>query len=139
MKNITSTTEREVLWQWARAEIESRRFAAIYPLPAHLITLIRAGKKDALTPEEWRDLEQHVRGARLPILAGLLQLGTRWYSGTLAFTELPNLRVMNWPPFLSLAPHAGSLSSLTRSTAGKDPPAIRRSRKPIGECAPPSA
>jgi hypothetical protein len=105
MRNIELGTERDLIWHWARAEIESGRFFQFYgSLEPHLREFVVSDDRSRLTPEDWGTLRKIVFGSRSPLLKGLARLGTIWHVGKLPFSELAELEIMDWPYFVPLSP-----------------------------------
>lgn len=111
-------TERDLAWEWARAEFNSARFGALYTphVTPSMMGALMSGDRSRLTDWEWSLLEQLVSGVRRPLLAGLPRLGATWYTGHIATGDLADLRLV-WPPFRALSPSArlGELASVDTS------------------------
>jgi hypothetical protein len=114
---------RDIAWNWARAEIDSPRFA---PHDAHvgetLLARVRAGDQQGLDDAAWSALTGAVARYRGGLLRGLRRLGTEWFSGELDLAEIPDLRVMNYLPFVAICPtrRLGDLAAAL--AAGREPP-----------------
>ncbi|SRR6266568_1730310 len=106
MRNILPTSERDLWWNWAIAELDSTRFGEDFRslIPIELQTKLRAGRRDVLTQSDWHELKGAVLKFRFPILLDLLQLGIDWYEGELDPSDLPDIRIMNYEPHVRLAP-----------------------------------
>jgi hypothetical protein len=105
VNEIRKVSKRDMIWHWARAEIRSERFSAIYAsLNLPLRELVEANKRKKLTAADWRTLTATVSSGRSPLLKGILRLGTTWYAATLDLRELPQLRLLNLPSFLQFSP-----------------------------------
>lgn len=105
MLNLQRALERDLVWQWARAESGSARFGKFYlGLDFELLEHLKGDEPGLLNYHQWRALENVVFGSRSPLLSGLKRLGTDWYLGSLTVRELHDLKIMNWPDFVALAP-----------------------------------
>jgi hypothetical protein len=104
--SFTPCDERELFWNFARAEQDSPRFGPHYAnvLSERLLERIRVDRKSELDSKDWRDLERAVRGLREPLVGQLLRFGTSWFTGGLPIEELPRVRLLNYAPFVDLAP-----------------------------------
>ncbi len=108
--------EEEVLLAFAQSEMFSRRWAQ--GLASHLKEGV--AEQVRYTPlAEWSEEErasvlEAVRAYRPPLLEPLLRVGATWSSGSLASTELPELRLVVTPEFRKLAPD-GRLATLVQA------------------------
>jgi len=99
------TSERDVFWHWARAELTSPRFAKYYgDLTPRVQAFLRSGQKENLTASDWDNLQRVTFGVRSPLLIGLHRLGTNWFTASLRYDELPNVLIMPLLDFVVAAP-----------------------------------
>jgi hypothetical protein len=82
---------------------------------------VDADSRSALTPDDWDKLKQAVLQVRFPILLDLLHLGTTWHTAVVGIAELPQFRVMNFPPHAKLAPGRTFGEFTKRLDEGRDP------------------
>src|SRR6266581_2180645 len=124
MRNILPTSERDLWWNWAIAELDSTRFGEDFRslIPIELQTKLRAGRRDVLTQSDWHELKGAVLKFRFPILLDLLQLGIDWYQGELDPSDLPDVRIMNYEPHVKLAPSRTLSTFAATLDAGRNPP-----------------
>ena len=103
MRNLSQTDEFEMIWQWAYAEYESERFGKLYGLPTEIKQKLASNNSNELTPGERIALRAQVLGVRGPLLKGLVGLGVRWHTATFDHSDLSDIIIMNWPPFVAIA------------------------------------
>jgi hypothetical protein len=83
-----------VIWNWARAEVDSPRFGAYWStLPPRILAALRSGDSAVLSRDEWGYLKATAEQIRGPLLKGLLRLGTEWHIGTIATADAEQLRL----------------------------------------------
>jgi len=106
MMNLVPCSQRELFWNFASADMHSPRYGQAYEdlLPTKLTMHLRRGERDALSEQEWGNLEAVVLAARGSVLGPLLRSGTGWYVGNLSLEELQRIRVMKHLPFVAIAP-----------------------------------
>jgi hypothetical protein len=115
--------DRELYWNFACAEANSSRYGGFYQqLPASLLDRIRRGKRDELSEEDWKMVKAAVIALRGPLTTQLVELGTDWHEGGLAIKKLNQVRLLNYSPFVQLAPSRDLGSFVTALDAGRDPP-----------------
>jgi len=120
---FTPCSERELYWNFACAEANSPRYGKVYEqLPSPLLERIRGGKRDELTEQDWRVVTGAVRALRGPVINQLIELGTDWYETTLQIAALEQVRLLNFAPFVQLAPSRDLGAFATALDAGFDPP-----------------
>lgn len=123
MRDIRPGSIQDLVWNWGRAEVESKRFSQFYDsLSPQLQNLITLDKRDELGPADWDVLTRIVLSSRLPLLAGLIRLQTIWHTGILSFDKLPELMLMGWPPFVTLSPSRRIVDFVAALDKGQAPP-----------------
>jgi hypothetical protein len=97
--------EREVVWNFVRAEIESKVFGPSYAskLSASLELKVRQSQKKELTEEEWVTMERILGEIRPAYVPPLMKLNPEWWSGSIPIDLLPSLRIANYEPLRHLA------------------------------------
>jgi hypothetical protein len=103
---LKPASDRDVFWNFARAETDSVRFSKYYEpgLSARVLDLLRVDDRAAMSESEWKDLSRVVRQVRGGVLELPLRLGAVWHFGKLPVAALPEVRVMNLPQFVAVAP-----------------------------------
>jgi len=103
---LKPASERDVFWNFARAETDSVRFSKYYEpeLSVEVLDRLRLNDRAAMSESEWEDLSRVVRQVRGGVLELPLRLGAVWYFGNLPVAILPGVRVMNLPQFVAVAP-----------------------------------
>ena len=99
-------SERELYWNFAVAESDSTRYAAHYirQLSRRTLRAVLTDSRDGLTEQDWDELQKAVVGLRAPLITQLVQLGTRWFLGGLMLGVKTEVRMINYAPFVQLAP-----------------------------------
>ncbi len=121
--DLTPCSERELYWNFACAEANSPRYGGVYAqIPPPLLDRIKRGAHDELSAGDWQVVTAIVKAYRAPLLDGLAELGTDWYHGALSVASLEAVRLLNYAPFVRLAPHRDLGSFVTALDAGLDPP-----------------
>lgn len=102
--NLRRVEEREMLRNWAIAEVASirRQKYLTEVLSQDLLQKIQRGEYQ-FTESEWQQLGEMIRSTRAELLDGLVDLGMAWYEGELPSDEVKDLKMMNWAPFVTLA------------------------------------
>src|SRR5208283_1232210 len=119
---FTPCTERELFWNIACAEANSPRYGGVYgAVTPALLDRIKRGARDELSAGDWQVVTAAVKAYRTPLLEGLAELGTDWYEGALPASSLELVRLLNYAPFVSLAPQRDLGSFVTALDAGRDP------------------
>jgi hypothetical protein len=116
--------EDEVLLAYAQSEMLSRRWSQGLGIELKQMFLerVRYSPVEEWTTEDRANLLAAVRAFRPPLLDPVLRLGARWFSATLAASELPQLRLPPSEELRGLAPDR-QLSSLVASLEkGRDTP-----------------
>src|SRR5262245_46269178 len=121
MHDVRLVSEQELVWNWARAEIESTRHSQYYNLPSEVLERLRNDKKEELSVDEWNLLTEQVLTVRGPLLAGLRRLKTKWHLGFLSYEELRYLKIMGWSGFFSWA-ESGRFEEFVRAVDLGKPP-----------------
>ena len=115
--------DRELYWNFIAAEANSSRYGGYYAdLPPRLLDLVKGGAHEEISDAEWPVLKAAVIRLRRPLVEQVVELGTDWYEGTLASPSLDAVRVLNFAPFVRLAPSRRLREFVTALDAGKDPP-----------------
>ena len=124
MHDSSPASERDVYWQWARAESESTWYGPSYlaSLSTRLLARLDSNDREGLVDEDWNDIERAVLAVRVGYLTGLIELGVKWYSGKLAVSDLQNVRLIRHDPFLQVAPSRLLSEFVARLEMGNDPP-----------------
>jgi len=121
MKDLVPGSQRDLVWHWLRAELESSRYARSYGfLNPDLSAKVFMADKASITDEEWMNLAQALFYVRAPLLKGLLRQPTTWYTGTMSLSEIPDLKVM-WPAYLEISPNHNLRDLVTAIDAGQVP------------------
>lgn len=116
-------SERELFWNFACAEANSSRYGVFYQrLPEPLLNRIRRGRRDELSERDWQVVKAAVTALRSPLTGQLAELGADWYEGTLPVTALEQVRLLNYSPFVQLAPSRDLGAFVTALDEGRDPP-----------------
>lgn len=103
--DIQSSSEEEMLWEWARVEIESPRFKQCYQALADAVKrVVVSNRPDQLSDADRTAVIQSVAVCRSPLLAGLHRLGTTWHRATIDTNDLMSLQIMHYPPFNAICP-----------------------------------
>jgi len=121
MRNLRIASERELAWNWAKAEIESERHGSYYNFSPQLRQFLQNDQQEKLTSNDWPVLIEEVFRVRDPLLCGLRRLGTIWNLGTLDYHEVPNLRIMGWSGFRSWS-QSGGFDEFVRTIDRGDAP-----------------
>jgi hypothetical protein len=124
MRNLRVGSEQDLVWNWAKAEIESTRHAQYYSLPLKIQNSLRDDNRGQLSSDEWAALAEQVFAVRGPLLAGLRRLNTQWHVGILPYDELASLRIMGWSGFTSWAP-SGQFDEFVRTVDLGQPPVTK--------------
>ena len=124
MRDIRDGSEQDLVWNWARAEIESERHSRHYNLPPRLLQFLQNDQRPDLTQEDWKVLADAVFSVRGPLLKGLRRLSTGWSTGVLNYEELLDLKIMGWSGFVSWAP-SGSFEEFVRAVNRGQPPVTK--------------
>ncbi len=115
--------DKELYWNFACAEANSPRYGGFYQrLPAPLLDRIRRGKRDELSEGDWIIVQAAVIALRSPLTAQLVELGTDWHEGPLPIETLDQVRLLNYSPFVQLAPSRDLGAFVTALDEGRDPP-----------------
>jgi hypothetical protein len=121
--HFTPCSERELYWNIACAEANSPRYGGIYArVPPPLLDRIKRGAHDELSAGDLQAVTAIVKTYRAPLLEGLVELGTDWFQGALPATSLEAIRLLNYGPFVCLAPRRDLGTFVTALDAGHDPP-----------------
>jgi hypothetical protein len=112
VRNLTSSSERDLLWEWMRAEIDHHpgNPRADYrtgqaALEAHLHDRLARNDREGLSDEDWTRLRQALHGIRGDYIAPFLTARTTWSYGDFAIADLGSVRLINATiSFLPLAP-----------------------------------
>lgn len=106
MRGFRGASDRDLAWEWGRAETDSLRFSD--DLRAMMTKQIRgnldANRRDSMSESEWRRLSDAIVRFRSPLLDGLNELGVTWLRATLMLGELCDLRLMSLPKFQAVSP-----------------------------------
>ena len=115
--------DRELYWNFICAEANSSRYGAAYTdLTPRLLDLVKRGKHAEVADEEWPVLKAAVIRLRRPLTEQVVELGTDWYEGALPSPALESIRLLNYSPFVQLAPSRTLGEFVAALDAGKDPP-----------------
>jgi hypothetical protein len=124
IEDLDPCSAEDMLWEWAKAEVKSSRFSRYFDeLSVEIRSKLYAGDRSQINAAEFHAITTVVRQKRGPLISGPLRLQTKWYTGRLRLTSLLELRVMNWPPFVSLCPSrqlSEFVESLDRSETPTD-------------------
>ena len=60
MRNLRIASERELAWNWAKAEIESERHGSFYNFSPQLRQSLQNDQHEKLTSSEWQALIEEV-------------------------------------------------------------------------------
>lgn len=113
-----------MLRNWALAEASSDRripYVREYLTDGMMREITGKGMSD-LSEQELESLEQMILKERSGLLGGLLKIDVEWYSGNLSLEDAESLRIMDWPPFVSLAESRKLLDLVRAFQWGKMPP-----------------
>lgn len=110
----------DLLWEWARAEWRSPRFAAWYPQEPEILARLESGAEFAGGELDWRILDGVTR-ARGLLLDGLDLAGLDVHRALLAPAEIAGLGLFRDPGFRRLCPTATCLGDLADSLAADLP------------------
>src|SRR6185295_2638800 len=123
IEDLITCSAQDMLWEWAKAEIKSSRFSRYFDeLPVEIKLRLRAGDRSGINEAELQAITTVVTMKRGPLIRGPLRLQTKWYTATLDIPMLLELRVMNWPPFVSLCPSRQLSEFVDRLVRGDAPP-----------------
>jgi hypothetical protein len=121
--NVVSISESQMLWEWARVEIDSPRFRHGYDsILASVKSLVVANKPEALSDQEREQVISTAAQFRSPLLAGLRRLGTEWHRATIDDRELATLQVLHFPPFSAICPSHELAAFVRQLDNGTAPP-----------------
>jgi hypothetical protein len=107
MISLRKASERDLFWNFARAEFEvpSHGVRHLQPqIAGALKARILRDERATFSDEDWAALRTAVLSTRSDLLQPLVDLGLNWYEGELPPSRLRELRVMNLRIFLALAP-----------------------------------
>jgi hypothetical protein len=114
--------DRELYWNFICAEANSVRYGGNYAdLPPRLLDLVTQGRHDELFAADWPIVKAAVIRLRRPLTEKVVELGTGWYEGTLPSASLESVRLLNYAPFVQLAPSRSLGEFVTALDSGKDP------------------
>jgi hypothetical protein len=102
----SKASERDLFWEFARAESDSARYASYLApnLTPKLIAALAADNRSSLSEGDWGILRQAVWALRWPLLSELLDLGVTWSYGPFETKELGNVRFIRMTAFIYVAP-----------------------------------
>lgn len=122
IEDLVTCSAQDMLWEWAKAEIKSSRFSRYFDeLPVEIKLKLRAGDRSVINEAELQAITTVVTMKRGPLIRGPLRLQTKWYTATLGIPMVLELRVMNWPPFVSLSPSRQLSEFVDRLDRGEAP------------------
>lgn len=124
MTELEEVSEREVIRNWAVAEVASTRRAPYLQgtFSPEILSKVHEGRLANLSEEEWGVLEGMIRRNRHELLDGLLPLGVKWYKGVLPVKELLKLKMISWRPFVDLAKSNNLIDLVRAFERGEMPP-----------------
>lgn len=122
--DTSPVSERDLFWQWARAESDSERYGASFlgSLSGRLIARLDSNTWEGLDDADWTDIERAVLAIRGQYLSSLLELGVKWYSGKFMTSDLQDVRLIQYAPFLHVAPSRMMSEFVAELDGGNDPP-----------------
>lgn len=120
MRIVGPSHWEDLLWEWARAEWRSPRFAAWYPQEPAILARLESGAEFAGDDLDWRILDGVAR-ARGLLLDGLDLAGLEVHRAVLAPAEIAGLGLFRDPGFRRLCPTATCLGDLADSLAADLP------------------
>ena len=125
-RKTNRATERDFVWNFCRAEIESRNpeFQAGYVdrMSFDLEMKVRQGQRTTLTDDDWTGLERALDGFRGRYATPFLGFGMEWWSASLPVAALPALQIANHPPLVSVARSRRLEDYVKRLDAGEGTP-----------------
>lgn len=122
--NLKQINEKEMLRNWALAEVSSERripYLQKY-FSDEILQKISNNKISEFSDTDWGTLEKMIRSERSKLLDGLLILNIDWYKGNFFTEELNILSIMNWPPFVNLAGSRKFVDLVKKFQEGMMPP-----------------
>jgi hypothetical protein len=101
IQNLEASSEKEMLTEWALAEVHHLQGM----VPDDLIARVTADPRAPLTADDRKYLQNAIRGRRFPMLHDLLPLGLKWYRGDFAVGDLGDV-MFHWknPAFAAATP-----------------------------------
>lgn len=124
IQNLEKISEKEMLRDWAFAEATSiRRMPYLKKtLGETLLEKLKTADASLISEPEWESLEAMIRKNRAELLDGLLNIEIEWFRGDLSVSDLKELRIMNWEPFVTLAPSRNLVDLVRAFERGEMPP-----------------
>jgi hypothetical protein len=107
MISLKKGSERDLFWNFARAEFEIPKHGVRHTQPAisrELKDRILRDERATFTEQDWEALRRAVLSTRSSLVQPLIDLGTEWFLGALPSNAWGEVRVMNLHIFTDIAP-----------------------------------
>lgn len=129
LSNLTKASERDLYWEWVRAEVDIPAGSPRYPdrlghgLDERRLSLLAGGEREELAEQDWEALRAAFRRLRGDFLDPLLGPGTQWFYGNLPVAELRDVRIPNLTiSFVPIAPSRRLEEFVAALDSGKKTP-----------------
>lgn len=129
ISNFVSATERDLYWEWVRAEVDVPVGSPRHPdrlghgLDERCLSLLAHDEREKLTEEDWASVRAAYLRLRGDYLDPLLGSGTHWFYGDLPVAELREVRIPNLTiSFVPLAPSRRLEEFVAALDSGKETP-----------------